>query len=310
MFSKTTIQLALATVAPLAIAACDNDGDDLMQPAEVVNLVETAEAAGTFNTLIAALDATGLRSTIESGGTFTVFAPTDAAFAMLPAGTLDALLADPDALSEILLYHVLDGNVPAADVATSALLPTLNGQAATIASTANGLSIDGANIVSTDIIATNGTIHVIDQVILPSTHDIVELAIENESFSILVSVLQTADLVGALQGDGPFTVFAPTDEAFAAVPTAVLDMLLTDVDLLTQVLTYHVVPGRVLSTDVVGLTSAETLNGASVSISVEGGAVLIDNATVTATDVQGTNGVIHVIDAVILPPAVLSAISN
>ena len=310
MFNTKTIALALLAVAPLGVAACDEDDNELTTQPEVLNLVETARDAGSFNTLIAALDATGLTETIANNGPFTVFAPTDAAFAALPAGTLDALLANPEALADILLYHVLDGSVGSAEVASSSLLETLNGQAATIAMEGAGLTIDGANIISADIEATNGTIHVIDQVILPSAEDIVEIAVGNTSFSTLVTALQAADLVGALQAEGPFTVFAPTDDAFAAVPSDVLNTLLGDVDLLTQVLTYHVVPGRVFSTDVVGLTSATTLNGAAVSISVENGMVMIDGATVVATDVQGTNGVIHVIDAVILPPEVLQAIGG
>ena len=182
----------------------------------------------------------------------------------------------------------------------STFIPTLNGQAVTVGD-AGGPTIDGAAILSVDILASNGVIHVIDQVMLPSDEDIVDIAVGNESFSTLVTALTAADLVGALQGDGPFTVFAPTDEAFAAVPADLLAALLADVDALTQVLTYHVVPGRVLSTDVVAINTAETLNGASVSITVDGAAVRIDDANIIATDIQGTNGVIHVIDQVILP---------
>jgi uncharacterized surface protein with fasciclin (FAS1) repeats len=296
---------ALLLAAPLVFAACGDDDEGMMAP-EVFNLVETAEAAGSFTTLITALDATGLTAALEGPGPLTVFAPTDDAFAALPAGTLEALLADPDALASILLYHVVEGDLRAGDVVASSLIPTLNGQAVTVGND-GGPTIDGAAILTADILASNGVIHVIDEVILPSDEDIVEIAVGNESFSTLVTALAAADLVGALQADGPFTVFAPTDDAFAAVPEDVLAALLADVDALTQVLTYHVVPGRVLSSDVVAINAAETLNGASVSISFDGAAVQVDGANVIATDIQGTNGVIHVIDQVILPAGLMLA---
>jgi uncharacterized surface protein with fasciclin (FAS1) repeats len=295
---------ALLLAAPLMFAACGDD-DPIAMP-DPLNIVETAQEAGSFTTLITALDATGLTSALEGPGPLTVFAPTDDAFAALPAGTLESLLADPDALAAILLYHVAEGDLRAGDVVGSTFIPTLNGQAVTVGDD-GGPTIDGAAILTADILASNGVIHVIDQVILPSNEDIVEIAVGNESFSTLVTALTAADLVGALQGEGPFTVFAPTDDAFAAVPADVLAALLADVDALTQVLTYHVVPGRVLSSDVVGINSAETLNGASVSISVDGAAVRVDDANIIATDIQGTNGVIHVIDQVILPADLMLA---
>ena len=288
---------ALAAFAVLA-GACDDDDGGMMEPT-AVDLVATAEAAGSFNTLLAALDAAGLRNTLATGGPFTVFAPTDDAFNALPAGTVDALLADPPALAEILLYHVVEGDLRSGTVASSSFIPTLNGQAVTVGA---GATIDGAAILSADVEASNGVIHVIDQVLLPSDENIVEIAAGNGAFNTLVTAVGLADLVSTLEGDGPFTVFAPTDDAFAAVPSETLDAILDDVDLLTQVLTYHVVSGRVLSSDVVGLTSATTLNGNDVSVAFDGTTVSIDDATVTATDIQGTNGVIHVIDSVLLPP--------
>ncbi|MBE2219051.1 MAG: fasciclin domain-containing protein [Ignavibacteria bacterium] len=133
--------------------------------------------------------------------------------------------------------------------------------------------------------------------------NIVEIAISNGSFTTLVEALKIAGLVDALLGDGPFTVFAPTDEAFAKVPAETLEALLNDKEALTKVLLYHVVSGNVTSGAVVNLKSAETLEGSSVKIKVEDGEVYIDGAKVIAVDVMGTNGVIHVIDSVILPPS-------
>jgi uncharacterized surface protein with fasciclin (FAS1) repeats len=134
---------------------------------------------------------------------------------------------------------------------------------------------------------------------------IVDIAVANEDFSTLVTALTEAGLVETLQGDGPFTVFAPTDDAFAALPEGALDGLLADKDALTNVLLYHVVTGKVMAADVVGLVGqdVETLSGATVAVSVDGETVMVNESNVVATDIEGTNGVIHVIDAVLLPPA-------
>lgn len=136
----------------------------------------------------------------------------------------------------------------------------------------------------------------------PAQQDnIVEIAIANGNFQTLVAAVQAAGLAETLSGDGPFTVFAPTDEAFAKLPAGTVEALLNDKERLTAILTYHVVPGKVMASDVVDLTSAATVNGQDVAISVMNGKVMINNATVTATDIEASNGVIHVIDTVILP---------
>lgn len=132
--------------------------------------------------------------------------------------------------------------------------------------------------------------------------DIVTTAVEAGSFKTLAAALQAAGLVETLKGQGPFTVFAPTDAAFAKLPAGTVEALLKDKEKLTAILTYHVVPGKVEAKDVVKLSSAKTVNGKSVTVKVAGDKVMVDGATVTATDVQASNGVIHVIDTVILPP--------
>lgn len=131
--------------------------------------------------------------------------------------------------------------------------------------------------------------------------DIVDTAIEAGNFSTLVTAVQAADLVDTLKGDGPFTVFAPTDEAFAKIPADQLKALLADKEKLAAVLTYHVVAGKVMAADVVNLDSAATVQGQSVAIKVDSGKVFIDGAQVSTTDIETTNGVIHVIDTVIMP---------
>lgn len=142
-----------------------------------------------------------------------------------------------------------------------------------------------------------------DETVEPQAGTIVDVARSAGSFTTLLAALDAAGLTATLEGEGPFTVFAPTDEAFNALPAGTVDALLQDPQALASILTYHVVSGRVEAAQVVTLQSAETLNGASVSISVDGSTVKVDDATVVQTDVQASNGVIHVIDAVILPPA-------
>ena len=133
--------------------------------------------------------------------------------------------------------------------------------------------------------------------------DIVDTAVANGSFSTLATALQAGDLVGTLKSDGPFTVFAPTDEAFAKLPAGTIDSLLQpeNKEQLVEILTYHVVPGKVTASQVVDLTSAEAVNGLELSIKVDEGSVFVNDAQVIATDVMASNGVIHVIDTVIIP---------
>ena len=262
------------------------------------NIVQTAIAAGQFKTLVKAVQAAGLAETLSGDGPFTVFAPTDEAFAKLPDGALEGLLKNPEALKSVLLYHVVPGKVMAADVAKLKTAKTALGQPVKI-DTSNGVRVENANVLKTDIVASNGVIHVIDTVIMPK-NDIIEAARAAGSFKTLLTAIEAAGLTDTLRGDGPFTVFAPTDEAFAKLPKGTLDALLKDKAKLTSILTYHVVPGKVMAADVVKLTEAKTVQGQSVKIATVGG-VMVDNAKVIKTDVPATNGVIHVIDTVIIP---------
>lgn len=265
---------------------------------ESKNIVQTAISAGQFKTLVKAVEAAGLVETLSGQGPLTVFAPTDEAFAKLPEGALEGLLKNPEALKSVLLCHVVAGKVMAADVAKIKVAKTILGQPVTI-DTSEGVRIDNAKVVKADIPASNGVIHVIDTVIMPK-NDIIEAARAAGSFKTLLMAVEAAGLTDTLRGDGPFTVFAPTDEAFAKLPKSTLDALLKDKDKLTSILTYHVVPGKVMAADVVKLTEAKTVQGQSVKIATMGG-VMVDNAKVVKTDVSATNGVIHVIDTVIMP---------
>ncbi len=267
-------------------------------------IVDIAVADGNFKTLVAALTAAGLDKTLAGDGPFTVFAPTDAAFAKLPAGTVESLLKpeNKDQLVQILTYHVVAGKVLAADVVKLTSADTVAKLPVSIKVDMGKVTVNDAVVSKTDIMASNGVIHVIDSVLLPPK-DIVDTAVADGRFKTLATALTAAGLVDTLKGKGPFTVFAPTDEAFAKLPAGTIDALLADQAKLTAVLTYHVVSGQVMAADVVKLTTANTVNGKPVTIKVDGDKVFINDAQVIITDIPTSNGVIHVIDKVILPPA-------
>jgi transforming growth factor-beta-induced protein len=299
MINNATVVLADVVASNGVIHVIDTV---LLPPSDIV---DTAIADGRFKSLVAAVQATGLVDTLKGKGPFTVFAPTDDAFAKLPAGTLDTLLKpeNKDQLAGILTYHVVAGKVMAADVVKLTLADTVNGAPVKIKVDGNKVFVNDAQVIITDIVTSNGVIHVIDSVLLPPM-DIVDTAVADGRFKTLVAAVQGAGLVDTLKGKGPFTVFAPTDDAFAKLPAGTLETLLKpeNKDQLAGILTYHVVAGRVMATDVVKLTTADTVNGKPVTIKVEGGKVYINDAQLIITDILTSNGVIHVIDSVILPP--------
>jgi len=292
---------AIALIVVLGIVVLGAYWAFFLQPAKLKDIVDTATEDGSFTTLVTALEAANLVDTLKGAGPFTVFAPTDDAFNALPSGVLDDLLANVTALTEVLTYHVVSGKYMAADVVTLSTLTTLQGDDLTIDVTDTTVKIDGATVVQTDIETSNGVIHVIDIVVVPGgVLDIVQAAQYAGSFTTLVTALEAANLVDTLKGAGPFTVFAPTDDAFNALPSGVLDDLLANVTALTEVLTYHVVSGKYMAADVVTLSTLTTLQGGNLTISVTNG-VEIDGANVVQTDIACSNGVIHVIDAVLIP---------
>ena len=267
-------------------------------------IVDIAVGDERFETLVAALQAASLVETLQGEGPFTVFAPTDDAFAALPEGTVEALLGDIPALTEILLYHVVAGNAVATDVVTLDSVTTVQGDAVNITVDGDTVLLNEARVLITDIEAANGTIHVIDSVLIPPEDlgTIVDIAEGDGRFETLVAALQAADLVETLQGEGPFTVFAPTDDAFAALPEGTVEALLGDIPALTEILLYHVVAGNAKAADVVTLDSVTTVQGDAVNITVDGDTVLLNEARVLITDIEAANGTIHVIDSVLIPP--------
>jgi transforming growth factor-beta-induced protein len=316
----TVTALVLAACAPAATPTPAPEPTSMPKPTatpepEVMpqDIVDIAVADGRFNTLVAAVTAAGLVDTLKGEGPFTVFAPTDDAFAKLPAGTIDELLKpeNKQALTDILLYHVVSGKVMAADVVGLKSATTLLGKDVAIKVDMGNVYINDAQVIITDIEASNGVIHVIDSVILPPADEaaapgtIVDIAAADERFSTLVAAVTAAGLVDTLKGEGPFTVFAPTNDAFAALPAGTLDSLLLpeNKQQLTDILLYHVVSGKVMASDVIGLSAAPTVLGKDITIKVKDGKVYLnDTVQVIITDIEASNGVIHVIDAVLLPP--------
>lgn len=307
------IRLLLIAATAVFLTGCWND-DDPAPPPPPKNIVEVAQADPRFSVLVEAVVAADLATTLSGTGPFTVFAPTNDAFTALLAElglTKAQLLADKPLLTAVLKYHVLAGQVPKASVPLGKAITPLEGGIFKIDAVGSNLVVtDGRNrtatITATDVSASNGVIHVIDKVLLPADKNIVETAQSLPDFSILVEAVVAANLQGTLSGTGPFTVFAPTNAAFAALLAELgitKDDLLADTALLTQVLTYHVVNGRVLKADVPVGTPVITLQGGT--FTVDGTLAITDQrsrmANITATDVLTSNGVIHVIDKVILP---------
>lgn len=322
---RFTIFTMLLVVASLIMSACAPAATPTTAPAPtampeptatpapmVKDIVDTAVADGRFTTLVAAVKAAGLVDTLKGKGPFTVFAPTDDAFAKLPAGTIDELLKpeNKQKLTDILLYHVVSGKVMAADVTKLTSATTVLGKDVAIKVDMGNVYINDAKVIITDIETSNGVIHVIDSVLLPpvekaASNTIVDIAVADGRFKTLVAAVKAAGLVETLSGKGPFTVFAPTDDAFAKLPAGTIETLLKpeNKQKLTDILLYHVVSGKVMAADVVKLTKAPTVLGKDVKITVKDGKVFLnDTVQVIITDIEASNGVIHVIDAVLLPP--------
>jgi transforming growth factor-beta-induced protein len=263
--------------------------------AAAADIVDTAVKAGTFKKLADALTTAGLVDALKGKGPFTVFAPTDDAFATFEKDNPGALAKlTRDELTNVLKYHVVSGAaVKSTDLKDGQIVTTLSGSPALV-SIMSGVEIDDAKVIKADIVASNGVIHVIDHVILPPKEDIVATAIAAGTFKSLAGALTSANLVAALQEPGPFTVFAPNDDAFkklAAAPTG---------DTLKNVLLYHVVSGAVGSGDLKAGKVPTLLKDKSVTVDLTGG-VKIDDAKVVSANILAKNGVIHVVDTVLVP---------
>lgn len=348
MQKKSVLSLSLVLVFLMALFGSAAAAEEVNE-----NIVDIVAADGRFNTLHTAIVAAGLADTLASAdNSFTVFAPTDTAFAALEAaspGITASLLADPQgALSQVLLYHVVNGELDSAAVVGSSTLTSLQGESLNVSASDAGAFINDSQIVIVDVPAKNGIIHVIDAVLVPQavanastttapameesadsapveesasaeeaapaddqmdmaaaapTQTIAEIAVANGSFNTLLAALDAAGLADTFAQPGDYTVFAPTDAAFANIPQATLEALLADPEgELTNILLFHVV-GDSLSRDQIATTEfITTLDGRPLTVNTDDGNIVdINGATVLIYNIPASNGIIHVIDTVLIP---------
>jgi transforming growth factor-beta-induced protein len=264
-------------------------------------------ASEKAKTLAAAVTAAGLVETLKGTGPFTVFAPTDAAFSAIQSD-VDMLMKPENKaqLAQVLKCHVVSGKLKAADLREGQILTTVDGNKLNISTMSDGrIMVGDAHIITKDVEASNGIIHIVDMVILPpkpkvKMKDIVGIA--SESAKTLAAAVNAAGLVGTLQGEGPFTVFAPTDAAFAAIQKDVDNLLKPQNKAkLSNILTYHVVSGKAMAADLKDGQELTTVQGSKLKVSIKNGKVMINGANVISADIPASNGVIHVIDKVVMP---------
>lgn len=339
---------ALAQIEPEPQPSDPTEAPIQQQEQADQDIVALASENESFNTFVQALEAAGLQDQLATGGPYTVFAPTDEAFSQLPDQVVDLLLQpeNQDLLRQVLSYHVLPAAVPAENVQAINFEPLENGFY--VVPTGDRVLLNGANLVEENLNASNGVIHGIDRVLIPSEveeqvlaqlaqeqgmqpqeqpqaampsteapqqqaqipeeaqpteqqNTLLALASQSDSFNTLVQAVEAAGLQDQLETGGPYTIFAPTDEAFAQLPEGALDYLLQpeNQDLLREVLTYHVVPGTVTSQEIEPGT-IDALGG-GLAIALMEDRIVVNNASVVEADLEASNGVIHAVNRVLLP---------
>ena len=282
------------------------------------SIMEIVTESEAHSTLEAAINAAELNETLDNEGTFTLFAPTDEAFEALPEGTVAGLLEDIPALTEILLHHVVAGTAMSSELIDGDIIETLNGTDITV--TVDGMTymIDMATVTQPNIEASNGVVHVIDMVLIPAEEpelpSIMDIVTESEAHTILEAAINAAGLNELLDGEDPFTLFAPTDDAFDALPEGTVATLLANIDELIEVLAHHVVGGTFMTEDLNDGDVLTTANDDNLTVTVDGMTYMIDMATVISANIEASNGVVHVIDMVLIPETndqtVMSIIEN
>lgn len=292
--------------------------------------VATAASNSTLlTTLATAVAEAELVETLNGDGPFTVFAPANSAFGRIPADDLDELFADPAALSQVLTYHVVPGELTAEQLIEEGSVETVQGESLTIAEYEDSLTVDGADVLCGNIPVANGVVHVIDEVLLPDAVaapvsgpvgplcaaipaeavaslaglPVASAAGQVELLSTLTAAVEAAGVGETLNGEGPFIVFAPVDDAFAKLPAETLSGLLEDPEALTNILTYHVVGGTQSAEDLVREGKVGTLQEGEVDIAKEGDSFTVNGANVLCGPIPVANGQVYLIDAVLLPPA-------
>jgi transforming growth factor-beta-induced protein len=299
--------ISVLGIGLMALVATGCDDDPAAGP-EPISIAATAVATPDLSTLTTALQAAGLVGTLEGAGPFTVFAPSNGAFDALDAGVLGALLEDGnvDILERVLNFHVVAGAaVLSADLSDGQTVTTVDGGTLTIGVSGGSVTVNGANVVTADVEATNGVVHIIDGVLVPSDVDVYEKAVLTPATSTLASAILAAGLDDDLQATGPFTVFAPVDAAFEALGSYPVDALLDPdvVDVLSKILTFHVVSGDVRAGDLTDGGTATTLQGGTLTFDLSDASdPKVNGVSITTTDIEVGNGVIHLVDEVIVPP--------
>ncbi len=276
-------------------------------PAPTLDLIETLEADGRFGTLLFALEATGLKGVVADADALTVFTPTDDAFDALPDGVLDSLVADPDELEKVLLYHVLPGDVPSWTLKHDTVFSTLQGQPVVAIRDSRAIRVNGIEILIEDVRATNGRAHVIGEVLIPDAEDfevesLVDVLALDGRFGTLIDLVVTAGLADTAVNGGPFTLFAPTDDAFALLGQDTLDAVKNDIPLLQSILTYHLLDGKQGAVSLFFQGGAATLQGGRVDVEFTREGLKVNDSTVSGFDARSPNATIHVIEQVLLPP--------
>jgi len=285
----------------------------MLPPSYSLNVAEVVVNSPDHTTLEAAVTAANLVSTLsDQTANYTLFAPTDAAFNALPSGVVDRLLLDPTGdLASILLYHTLGSEAPSGGLTDGQVATTSQGEDITIGVNSGTVTINGATVSVADIQTLNGIVHVIDAVILPPTYNlsVVDIIVNSTDHDTLETAVIAAGLVTVLSNPADtFTVFAPTDDAFAALPAGLLSDLLDNPSTsLTEALTYHVLGGTEALSSTLTSGQVTTLQGEDISVTINGANVLINDANVTVADITALNGVVHVIDAVLVPNTLTSS---
>jgi len=293
-----------AAEAPAKTASNTTSSSAKVPGRTISQTISENESLDTFESLIAQA---GLNASLSGNASFTVFAPTDAAFELLGQANL-ANLGKPESkakLTSILTYHVVPGTWTAAQFGANGSANTLNGQRLGFAGANGTFTVGEVAITETDIKCSNGVIHVVDAVLMPSQANIVEVAGSNGNYGTFLKACKAAGLDATLAKNGNFTVFAPTDEAFAKLPAGMFEMLMQPENRLQlrEILSYHVIPGnRVFANDLNG-GELSTVLGETLTVATNDGTVTLANGTLVNSDVQASNGVIHGVDSVLLPGA-------
>ena len=317
---KKNVILAVLALSSFTFITSCNDDDDIVIPSQNQNIVQIAQSTPTLSTLTSAIVSAGLVQTLSGPGPFTVFAPTNAAFEKMDPATLNTIISTPSLLTALLQYHVVDGDVLSTDLSNGPVETFLSGQNIEVMVSSAGVTLNGtSNVTDADVIASNGVIHIIDEVLIPEdfvSQTIVQIAASNPDFSTLVEILSLPELSDILAAANDptqdLTVFAPNNDAFANLLMALGKSSINElpVTLLEEIVTYHILGMSVESTELVDGAMVETLlTDEFVTVDLSDGPK-INDSNVIAADIKAINGVIHAIDAVLQPSFVAAAVGT